>query len=59
MITIPFEKSDGINSFRDALLLDDEHLFSDAEIEAMKQQRFDDWLTIINTLPFGEAINGA
>jgi len=56
VITIPFEKSDGINSFRDALLLDDEHLFSDAEIEAMKQQRFDNWLTIINALPPDEVI---
>ena len=33
--------------FRDALHLPDDHGMSDAEIEAMKQARFDAWLEAI------------
>lgn len=32
-----------INGFTDALLLPDNHGLSDAEIEAMKQVRYDNW----------------
>ena len=44
---IVFEKSDGTNNFRDALHLTDDHTFTDAEIEDMKQQRFDNWIAYI------------
>ena len=38
-----------INGFSDALHLPDNHSFSDAEIEAMKQARYDNWQVVINT----------
>jgi hypothetical protein len=44
MIKIDFE----INGFSDALHLADDHNLTDAEIEAMKQARYDKWYAIIN-----------
>ena len=44
---IDFTMSNDKYSFSDALHLPDNHTFTDAEIEAMKQQRFDNWLAII------------
>ena len=51
MIQIDFEitSSDGLNVYKDALYLEDDHSFTDEEIEAMKQQRFDNWIKIITT----------
>ena len=37
--------------YKDALILPEDHGLSDAEIEAMKQQRYDNWLIVINTPP--------
>ena len=51
MINIDFEKSEGNNIFKDALELEDDHSFTDDEIEAMKQARFDAWLEVIKTPP--------
>ncbi len=51
MIKIDFEKTDGVNNFRDALWLEDDHTFTEVEIEAMKQARFDNWIAIINAPP--------
>lgn len=48
---IDFTMTDGKYSFSDALHLDDDHDLSDAEIEAMKQARFDNWLAIITAVP--------
>lgn len=53
-MTIKFEMTDGINTFRDAIVLADGVTMTDAEIEAMKQQRFNDWLIVINTPPVEE-----
>ena len=47
MITIDFEFD---NVYKDALILPDDHGISDAEIEAMKQQRYNNWQNIINAL---------
>jgi len=44
MITIKFE----INNYKDALFLADDHALTDAEIETMKQQRYDKWYAIIS-----------
>ena len=44
MITINFE----INGYKDALHLADNHTLTDAEIEAIKQQRYDKWYAIIS-----------
>jgi hypothetical protein len=37
--------------FRDALTLPDNHGFTDAEIDAMKQQRFDNWVAVVEAPP--------
>lgn len=47
MIKIDFE----INGFRDALHLADDHGLSDAQIEAMKQARYDKWKDFIDNPP--------
>ena len=49
MVKIDFEKTDGVYTLQDALHLPDDHTFSESDIEAMKQQRFDKWLLIITT----------
>lgn len=54
MIKIDFEKTDGTYTLRDALHLEDDHTFSEEEIEAMKQARFDNWIAIL-TAPAPEA----
>jgi len=41
--------------FCDALHLPDDHTHTDAEIEAMKQQRLDNWIAVIETPPPEEA----
>ena len=48
-MNIPFEITQNGYTLRDALNLDDNHTFTDAEIEAMKQERFDNWYTILTT----------
>lgn len=35
--------------YRDALHLDDNHSFTEQEIEAMKQERVDNWIAVIET----------
>ena len=53
MIKIDFEKTstDGLMVYRDALYLPEDHTFTDAEIEAMKQERFDRWYQIVMNPP--------
>lgn len=46
---IKFTKTDGVHTFSDALNLPDDQEFTDEEIEAMMQQRFNNWVTFINT----------
>jgi len=48
---IDFEITKNNLTHRDALVLPDDHKLSDAEIEAMKQARFDAWYAIITTPP--------
>ena len=45
-IDFEFETTYGV--FRDALHLPDDHGMTDDEIQAMKQQRLDNWLVIVN-----------
>lgn len=42
-----FEVSKDGLVFRDAIYLPDDHGMSDAEIEAMKQARFDAWYAVV------------
>lgn len=47
MIKIDFTKTDGVNTLVDAIWLDEDHVYTDAEIEQMKQTRFDNYVAII------------
>ena len=51
MIKIDFSFSSQHGTFSDALHLPDDHAFTDTEIEAMKQQRFDNWIAVITAPP--------
>jgi hypothetical protein len=48
MISIPFEMTSGPYTYNDAIVLPDNHTFTTEEIEAIKQERFDRWLAMIN-----------
>ena len=52
---IDFSFDTQYGKFADALHLPDDHTFTDAEIEAMKQQRLDNWVAIV-TAPSDEEI---
>ena len=52
---IDFEFDTPHGKFADALHLPDDHTMTDAEIEAMKQQRLDNWLAIVDAPPQQEA----
>ena len=52
---IDFSFSSQYGTFSDALHLPDDHSFTDAEIKAMKQQRFDNWIAIVTAPPTEEA----
>jgi hypothetical protein len=58
MIKIDFVIEQNGERFADALHLEDNHTFTDEQIESMKQARFDSWYTLINTpteeVPQGE-----
>ena len=49
MVKIDFEKTDGVYTLQDALHLPDDHALSESDIEAMKQERFDNWLLVLTT----------
>ena len=55
MIKIDFEITQYGHTFKDAIVLPDDHTLTDMEIEAMKQKRFDDWYAII-TAPQKESV---
>jgi hypothetical protein len=44
---IDFEFNTNYGVFRDALYLDDDHQYNQDEINAMKQERFNRWLALI------------
>jgi hypothetical protein len=48
-IDFEFDTPHGV--FRDALHLPDDHGMTDEQIDAMKQQRVDNWLAIVNAPP--------
>lgn len=60
---IDFEFQTPHGLFRDALHLPDDHSFAEAEIEAMKQQRVDNWIAVVTAppveeVPAEEQVNG-
>lgn len=52
---IRFTLDSQFGKYTDALTLPDDHSFSDEEIEAMKQQRLNNWLAVM-TAPRPEPI---
>jgi hypothetical protein len=44
---IIFEFDTPYGVFRDALYLPDDHTFTDEEIQAMKQERVDNWISAV------------
>jgi hypothetical protein len=52
---IDFEFQTPHGLFRDALHLADDHTFTEAEIETMKQQRVDNWIAVV-TAPAVEEV---
>lgn len=53
---IDFEFDSAFGVFRDALYLPDDHNMSAAEIESLKQQRFDNWVNLITNPPLDESL---
>lgn len=55
-VQVIFEKSDGERTFRDAIWMSqsDYDATSPETIESIKQERFDNWLAIVNALPTEE-----
>ena len=51
---IDFEFDTPHGLFRDALHLPDDHTFTDDEIQAMKQQRVDNWIAVVTAPPVEE-----
>jgi len=57
MIKIDFEiQNEKYGVYRDALYLAEDHSLSDAEIEAMKQERYNNWVNIIENPPVVEEV---
>ena len=48
---IDFEFDTPHGMFRDALHLPDDHTFTADEIQAMKQQRVDNWIAVVTAPP--------
>jgi hypothetical protein len=51
---IDFEFTTIHGVFRDALYFPDDHTFTDEEIQAMKQQRVDNWIAAVTAPAVGE-----
>jgi hypothetical protein len=54
MVKIDFEFETPHGVFRDALHLPDDHGMTDEQIDAMKQQRVDNWIAIVTAPPAEE-----
>ena len=54
MVKIDFEFDTPHGVFRDALHLPDDHGMTDKQIDAMKQQRVDNWIAIVTAPPVEE-----
>jgi hypothetical protein len=54
-IRFTFETNFG--PFSDALYLDEDHTLTEAEVEAMKQERLTNWLAVVNPVINPDAID--
>jgi hypothetical protein len=59
MIKIDFEITQNGYTFKDAIHLPEDHQYTEAEIEAMKQARFDNWYAVITAPPAEETTEEA
>ena len=57
MIKIDFEFDTPHGIFRDALHLPEDHSFSEADIQALKEQRRDNWIAVVTAPPVEEPSN--
>lgn len=48
LIKVDFERGEAPMIYRDAIYLPPDHSYTDAEIEAMKQERYDNWIALVN-----------
>lgn len=55
-IDFEFQTEHGL--FRDALHLTDDHTFNEQEIQAMKQERVDNWIAVVTAPPVEEPPEG-
>lgn len=53
---IDFEVQTEYGLFRDAITLPDDYPVTDAEIEAIKKQRVDEWLSHVTAIPQEEPV---
>jgi hypothetical protein len=53
---IDFEFDTPHGLFRDALYLEDDHIFTDEEIQTMKSARIDNWIAVVTAPPIEESI---
>jgi len=51
MIKIDFERETKYGVYRDALTLPENHGMSQAQLEAMMQQRVDNWINVVENPP--------
>jgi hypothetical protein len=51
MITIDFERTDGNYTFRDAIILPDDHALTEEQIEEIKDRRWSEWLKVLTSPP--------
>ena len=51
MIKLIFEFETKYGVYRDALYLEENHTFTEQEVDAMKQQRVDNWIAVIENPP--------
>lgn len=56
MIKIDFERTDGIYTLRDAIILPDNHGLSDEEIEQIKETRWTNWIEMVTNPPQPEIV---
>lgn len=54
MIKIDFHFETEYGKFADAIYLEDNHSFTDEEIQKMKEERRDNWLALIKNPPIEE-----
>ena len=59
MVKIDFERGVAPIIFRDALHLPDDHSFSEAEIEAMKDERYKTWQAFVEAASIAPPIEPA